>query len=35
MKRTEKLTDAAQKAAKPKEKPYKLADGEGLCLSLS
>ena len=32
MKRTGKLTDAALKAAKPKEKPYKLADGEGLYL---
>ncbi|MEB0129720.1 integrase arm-type DNA-binding domain-containing protein [Pseudomonas sp. CCI2.4] len=28
------LTDSALKAAKPKEKPYKLADGEGLYLEI-
>ena len=28
------LSDSALKAAKPKEKPYKLADGEGLYLEI-
>lgn len=28
------LTDSALKAAKPREKPYKLADGEGLYLEV-
>jgi len=35
MKRIGKLTDAALKAAKPKEKPYKFADGEGLYLLIN
>ncbi|WP_218048861.1 Arm DNA-binding domain-containing protein [Curvivirga aplysinae] len=29
-----KLTDAKIKAAKPKEKPYKLADGHGMYLDI-
>jgi len=28
------LTDSAIKAAKPKEKPYKLTDGQGLYLEV-
>ena len=35
MKRTGKLTDAALKAARPRQKPYKLADGEGLYLLIN
>lgn len=35
MKRTGKLTDTVLKAAKPKEKPYKLSDGEGLYLLIN
>ncbi|UUC49145.1 hypothetical protein NOX82_25170 [Pseudomonas citronellolis] len=32
--KTTPLTDSALKVAKPKDKPYKLSDGEGLYLEV-